>query len=222
MIRVDFHCHSRYSQDSLVDIPDLLLACERKGIDKLVLTDHNTITGAQKAIELAPDRFLIGEEILTQQGELLGIFMTHSIPPGLTAHQTIDLLRSQGAFISVSHPFDVLRKGHWHLPDLIAILPLIDAIEMFNSRCLLPKYNLNAIIFAQQHHLLGTVGSDAHSVGEVGAASLSLPDFFDSNGLKRSLSSAQPHTHMSPPWVHFYSRYASYRQRTRARNEQKP
>jgi predicted metal-dependent phosphoesterase TrpH len=205
MIKVEFHCHTRYSGDSLIDLPQLLRTCDQKGIHKLVITDHNTISGAQKAVELAPDRFIIGEEILTQQGELLGFFVKEEIPAGLSAQASIDLLRAQGAFISVSHPFDKMRKGRWRLDDLIEILPGIDAIEMFNSRCLLPQYNLKAIIFAQQYHLLGTVGSDAHSLGEVGAATLSLPDFTDAASLKRSLSLAEPHTRLSPPWVHFYS-----------------
>lgn len=211
MIKVDFHCHTSYSPDSLVEIPALLRMCDRKGLHKVAITDHNTITGALQAVALAPNRFIPGEEIMTQQGELLAFFLNENVPAGLPALQTIDLLRAQGAFISVSHPFDRLRKGHWSEPDLITVLPYIDAIEMFNSRCLVPQYNLKAIQFALQHHLQGTVGSDAHAVSEVGAATLTLPEFVDAAGLKDSLSLAEPHTHMSPPWVHFYSRYASWR-----------
>jgi predicted metal-dependent phosphoesterase TrpH len=214
MIRVDFHCHTRYSKDSLVSIPDLLTACDHKHIDKLVITDHNTIAGALEAIRLAPQRFVVGEEIMTLQGELLAFFLQEQVPPCLPAQQTIDLLHAQGAFISVSHPFDKLRQGHWHQQDLIDILPGIHAIEMFNSRCLSPQYNLRAIIFAQQHHLLGTVGSDAHTLGEVGAATLTLPEFHDTASLRSALSLAEPHTRMSPFWVHFSSRYASWRKRS--------
>jgi predicted metal-dependent phosphoesterase TrpH len=214
MPTVDFHCHTRYSKDCLIDLPSLLLACDRKGLDKVALTDHNTIAGAREAMHLAPGRFIAGEEIMTSQGELLAFFVQEEVPAGLPAHQTVDLLRSQGAFISVSHPFDRFRKGHWRLVDLIDIVPLIDAIEMFNSRCLMPQDNLKAIVFAQQHHLLGTVGSDAHSLGEVGAATLTLPDFYDAASLKSAISLAEPHTHLSPPWVHFISRYASWRKNT--------
>jgi predicted metal-dependent phosphoesterase TrpH len=213
MIKVEFHCHTRFSKDSLVDLPDLLRCCDRKGIDRLAITDHNTIAGAFRAVELSPARFIISEEIMTEQGELLAFFIKEEVPPGLPARQTIDLLRSQGAFISVSHPFDRLRKGHWRESDLMSILPFIDAIEMFNARCLIPQDNLRAIVFAQQHHLLGTVGSDAHHLSEIGAATLTMPEFSDSASLKRALSLAEPHTHMSPPWVHFYSRYAAWRKR---------
>jgi len=222
MIKVDFHCHTRYSKDSLVDLPDLLRTCDHKGLQKLAITDHNTIFGALKAAELAPDRFIIGEEIMTQQGELLAFFLKEEVPDGLSAHQTLELLHAQGAFISVSHPFDALRQGHWREADLANILPGIDAIEMFNSRCLLPQYNMKAIIYAQQNHLLGTVGSDAHSLPEVGAATLTLPDFIDAASLKRALMLAEPHTHMSPPWVHFSSRYASCHKRTASAQNEKP
>ncbi len=216
MLKAEFHCHTRFSGDSLVDLPRLIAVCKRKGIQKLVVTDHNTIAGAIEAVKLAPALFIIGEEILTQQGELLGFFVQEEIPAGLSAQATIDLLRSQGAFISVSHPFDSLRKGHWRPDDLIGILPYINAIEMFNSRCLSPQDNLKAIVFAQQHHILGTVGSDAHSLIEVGAATLVLPEFYDAASLQHSLSLAEPHTHLSPPWVHFYSRYAAWRIRSKS------
>jgi len=217
MIKVDFHCHTRFSKDSLVDLPDLLHICDHRSISKLAITDHNTIAGALQAVKLAPDRFIIGEEVMTLQGELLAFFLKEEVPAGLPAQQAVDLLRSQGAFISVSHPFDRLRQGSWRESDLLSILPYIDAIEMFNSRCLLPQYNMKAIIFAQQHHILGTVGSDAHALSEVGAATLTLPEFNDAHGLKKALSLAEPHTHMSPPWVHFYSRYASWRKRSALR-----
>ncbi len=216
MPKVEFHCHTLYSGDSLVDLASLVAVCKRKGIQKCVITDHNSIAGALQAVKLAPDLFIIGEEILTLQGELLGFFLKEQVPAGLSSREAIDRLRNQGAFISVSHPFDKLRKGSWRLDDLTAILPYVDAIEMFNSRCLSPQYNLKAIIFAQQHHLLGTVGSDSHSLSEVGSATLVLPDFYDQVTLKHSLAFAEPHTRLSPPWVHFYSRYASWRLRRRS------
>jgi hypothetical protein len=216
MINVEFHCHTRYSKDSLVKIPDLLATCKKKGLDRLVVTDHNNILGAREANALDPDRFIIGEEIMTQQGELLGIFVQEHIPSGLDAVETIDILRSQSAFISVSHPFDVFRKGHWDENDLLNILPRIDAIEVFNSRCMDPQFNKHAQDFASQHHLLGTVGSDSHSLGEVGTASLTLPGFSDTTSLIHALQMAHQNIHLSPPWVHFYSRYAAWRKKIAA------
>lgn len=214
MVITEFHCHTCHSKDSLVKIQELLTACVSKGIQKLVVTDHNTILGAQQAHKLDPLRFIIGEEIMTKQGELLGIFVKEQIPAGLSALKTIELLRSQDAFISVSHPFDTFREGHWELDDLTKIAPSIDAIEIFNSRCLLPQFNSRARIFSQRNKLLGTVGSDAHSISEVGNATLTIPAFYDAVSLKHALTLAKPHVRLSGPWVHFYSRYASWRKRS--------
>jgi hypothetical protein len=216
MINVEFHCHTCYSKDSLVKIPDLLAVCKKKGLDRLVVTDHNNIEGALQAIALDPYKFIIGEEIMTQQGELLCVFVKEHIPAGLPAQETIDLLHAQGAFISVSHPFDVLRKGHWEENDLLDILPRIDAIEVFNSRCMDPQFNKQAQDFAKRHNLIGTVGSDSHSLGEVGTASLTLPDFADTASLKQALQLAHQNIRLSPPWVHFYSRYAAWRKKISA------
>ena len=216
MIKVEFHCHTCYSKDSLVKIEDLPHICNKKGLQKLVITDHNTIEGALRAQALDAERFIIGEEIMTQQGEILGIFVREEIPPHLTAQDTIALLRSQDAFISIAHPFDTSRKGHWNVDELDQILPDIDAIEVFNSRCLLARSNQDAWLYAQQHHLMGTVGSDAHSQIEIGAATLVLPDFFDAVSLKKAIISSEPQVSLSAPWVHLFSRYAAWRKHVKS------
>jgi len=189
--------------------------CYKKGLQRLVVTDHNTIAGALLARSLDPSTFIVGEEILTRQGELLAFFVKEPVPAGLSAFETIQLLRHQGAFISVSHPFDTLRKGHWDLSALSEIVPLIGAIEVFNSRCLSPHSNQQAADFAREHHLLTTVGSDAHSLHEVGASTLTLPEFDDSSSLTQALAHAVYNNHLSSPWVHFYSRYAAWKNRQR-------
>jgi hypothetical protein len=72
---------------------------------------------------------------------------------------------------------------------------------------------MHAKSFAQRNKLLGTVGSDAHSIVEVGKSTLTLPDFDDARSLKHALTLAQPHVRLSGPWVHLYSRYAYRRKR---------
>jgi predicted metal-dependent phosphoesterase TrpH len=210
-IRADFHCHTRYSKDSLNNPLYVLNMCQRRGIDRLVITDHNTITGALLMQELDPERIVVGEEIKTTQGELLGIYVCEEVPAGLPPLEAIARLRQQGAFISVSHPFDIGRSGHWALADLLQIAPLVDAIEIFNSRCGRSIYNTQAQELARQHHLLGTAGSDAHSLVEIGRATLRLPMFHDAASLKNSLQHARLEGVLSAPWVHLSSRYAVWR-----------
>lgn len=208
IFRVELHCHTIYSKDSLADLDRLLASCRRKQIHRLVIADHNTITGAKRAQKIDPERVIIGEEIMTQGGELLAVFVQEEVPPGLSPTETIRRLRDQGAFISVSHPFDRLRKGHWELTTLVEIIPLIDAIETFNARNMWPGSNKQAQDFAEQHMLLGTVGSDAHTIFEVGKATQLLPPFDDARSLKISLSQAQNEVASSGIWIHITSRYA--------------
>jgi predicted metal-dependent phosphoesterase TrpH len=211
MLTVEFHCHTEYSKDSLTRIPALLKNCRRKAINRLVITDHNTIAGALRAKESDPELIIIGEEVMTRQGELLAAFVEEEIPAGLPALEAISQLRQQEAFISVSHPFDTLRKGHWKPDDLLEIIPLVDAIETFNARCLWPAANWKAEAFARRHGLRATVGSDAHHLAEVGNAVLHLQPFEDAASLRLALDEARSSLRLSAPWVHFFSTYAKTR-----------
>ena len=136
-LKVEFHCHTLYSKDSANRLAPLLAAARRRGIDRLVITDHNTIQGALAAKVLDPQRVIVGEEVLTDRGELLAAFVREELPRGLPWREAVDRLRAQGAFISVSHPFDLRRHG-WQLEHLIELAPYVDAIEVFNSRSYSP------------------------------------------------------------------------------------
>lgn len=211
MLRTEFHCHTVYSKDSLTPPARLVDACRRKGIDRVIVTDHNAIGGAREAQALDPERVIMGEEVMTTRGEILAAFVREEVPPGLSPQETIARLRAQGAFISVSHPFDEMRPGGWASTDLLEIMPLVDAIEVFNSRCMLPEFNRRAREFAEQHALAGTVGSDAHATFELGRSVLLLEPFTDADGLRRVIRTGIPKTRASPPWFHLVSRYAKYR-----------
>ena len=208
MSLVEFHCHTIASKDSLVRPGDLVAAARRKGIDRLVITDHNTIAGARAAQALAPDLVIVGEEIMTTRGELLAAFIQEEIPAGLSPQETIRRLKEQGAFISVSHPFDRMRSGGWQEPDLLEILPLVDAIEVFNSRCTFRSYNREAQKFADRHNIPGTVGSDAHAAFEVGRSLLRLQPFDSPEGLRKVIRNGIPIVKWSPPWYRLTSRIA--------------
>lgn len=213
MLRVEFHCHTIASKDSLTRPRDLVEACRRKGIDRVVVTDHNTIAGARAAQKLDPERVIVGEEILTTRGEILAAFVTEEIPAGLTPQEAIRRLKEQGAFISVSHPFDELREGGWREDDLLEILPDVDAIEIYNSRCMYPRFNRAARRFAEAHNIPGTVGSDAHAAFEVGRSLLRLEQFEGPQGMRAVIRNAQFETRWSPPWFHLVSRFAVLRKR---------
>ncbi len=208
-IFLEFHCHTHASKDSLTHPADLVATARRKGIDRVVVTDHNSIAGAREAQAIDPEMIIIGEEIMTTRGEILAAFVQEEIPANLTPKETIARLKEQGAFISVSHPFDEMRKGGWQENDLLEILPFVDAIEVYNSRCILPRFNHRAELFAQKHNVAGTVGSDAHTVFEVGRSLMSLDQFEGPEGMRKVIRQATCRVKWSPWWFHLTSRYAS-------------
>lgn len=208
LMHVEFHCHTIFSKDSLTRPEDLIKTCRPKGIDRIVVTDHNTIAGARAAQAIDPELVIVGEEIMTTRGELLAAFVREEIPKGLTPQETIRRLKDQGAFISVSHPFDRWRNGHWQEGDLLEILPGVDAIEVYNSRCMLPRFNREAQLFADKHNLAGTVGSDAHAAFELGQSLMVLDPFDGPDELRRVVRNGTSNVKWSPPWVHLTSRYA--------------
>jgi len=213
MINLEFHCHTRASKDSLTRPADIISVARRKGIDRVVVTDHNSIAGAREARAIDPELIIIGEEIMTIKGEILAAFVQEEIPARLSPQETIKLLKEQGAFISVSHPFDELREGGWMENDLLEILPLVDAIEVYNSRCMFPRFNRRARAFAERHNLAGTVGSDAHAAFEVGRSLLLLDQFTGADGLRNVIRGAKIRVRWSPWWFHLTSRYASMKKK---------
>jgi predicted metal-dependent phosphoesterase TrpH len=208
--RVELHTHTCYSKDSLVTPEALIATCRRKGIDRLVVTDHNSISGALRLKELAPELIIVGEEIMTTEGELLAFFVREWVSPGQTPQETLSRLRDQGAFISVSHPFDRLRRGAWDEAALLEIIEQVDALEIFNARCLFNADNAAALALAQRHNKLMTVGSDSHTAREIGRATVEMEPFDSVETFRANLAQARFYTTLSSVWIHFASTYAKW------------
>ena len=201
IIRAEFHCHTVYSHDSSNRIPQLLSAARERGISRLAITDHNSIEGALLAKELDPELVIVGEEILTTSGELLAYYVSEAIPRRLSAHESIGRLKDQGAFIAVPHVFDHRRHG-WRMEDLLEILPFVDALEVFNARCLARSINRRARRFAQERGLPMIAGSDAHSLVELGLGAVRLPIFNTPDELRHSLKTAVIEDRLLSPLDH--------------------
>jgi predicted metal-dependent phosphoesterase TrpH len=203
--KVDLHVHTCYSSDSLTQLPALVRACRRRGLQKIAITDHNTIAGALEARELAPDLIIVGQEIDTTLGELIAYYMREPVPPDLPPKEAIARLKEQGAVIGVSHPFESLRSSALARGALSDIIDEVEALEVFNSRCLLQGDNRRASEWAERHGKLATAGSDAHTLWEVGRGYVALPPFEGAEEFRRSLAQGQPGGRPSGLWVHFPS-----------------
>ncbi len=208
---VELHSHTLWSKDCLTQFETIIRLCERRGIDRIAITDHNTAEGALALQKMAPDLIIVGEEIMTTQGEILAYFVRETVPAGLSPEETIQRLREQGAVISVSHPFDRLRKGAWQEADLLRIADKVDAIEIFNARCLFMADNLKAMAFAREHGLAGTVGSDAHTRPEYGKSLTQMRPFTnDPEDFLDALQTASYIQRLSGYYVHLGSTAAKW------------
>lgn len=143
----------------------------------LAVTEHNNIEGALAVKKIAPFKVIVGEEIKTNRGEIIGLFLQEEVPRGLSPYETIDRIRDQGGLVLVPHPFDRFRRNRLDADALRAIASEIDIMEAFNSRTTLLRDSARAEAFGRIHgHAFG-VGSDAHTPLEVGRAYLEMEDF---------------------------------------------
>jgi predicted metal-dependent phosphoesterase TrpH len=210
---VELHTHTCYSPDCLVTPERFTAACRRKGIDRVAITDHNTLAGALAARKLAPDLVIVGEEIKTDSGEIIGYFLDELVPPGLPVREAITRVRAQGGVVGVSHPCDRYRREAMGAERLLPIVDLVDALEVFNARCLDPNDNSCAQTLAREHGKLMFAGSDAHTEVELGQATVWMPPFESPQSFRASLAQAEIRAQLSSPLVHFASTYAKLARR---------
>ena len=187
---IDLHCHTNASFDSLASPSSVVEAAAARGLTHLAITDHDRIDGALRAREAAPGSLdvIVGEEVRTQEGDLICLFLEHPIPSGSPVRATIAAAREQGALVGIPHPFDRYRASLLMNDDLEGLADLVDWIETWNARLVGRGGNERAATFAHAHGLPGVAVSDAHSVLEVGMAhSLMNGDPTTPAGLRNAL-----------------------------------
>lgn len=166
-IKIDLHVHSKYSDDGVLEPEEIVRIAQKRGLSGIAITDHNTIRGSEEAkkYETGDFKVITGAEIMTEKGEITGLFLCEEI----TARRFEDVIadiKAQGGLVIVPHPFDELRRSAFHITQ--EYVSLIDAIEAFNSRCVLQRYNRRAFEFAAHCNLPIVSGSDAHYANEIG------------------------------------------------------
>ncbi len=165
MIRIDLHTHSSASPDGSLTLADYKRMLETNKLEVIAITDHNTIDFAQKAQQALGEQIIVGEEITTTEGEIIGLYLTKRIEPGLSAHETAQEIKKQHGAVYIPHPFETVRKGI-SLETLDEIAELVDIIEVHNGRAVFQNRGQQARIWAQKHQVAMATSSDAH--GRVG------------------------------------------------------
>jgi predicted metal-dependent phosphoesterase TrpH len=187
LFKADFHIHSKYSMDCSTTLEQIIKSCKNKKINCMALTDHGSIEGALKLQKLSPFQVIVGEEILTTRGEIMGLFLQELVPSGLSIEESIRRIKEQGGLFCAQHPFDKFRPDSLKSEVMDEIADKIDVVEIFNSRNPLKRSSEQAEEFARVHNLPGTAGSDAHAAFEIGNAYIEMPEFKDKNEFLKAL-----------------------------------
>ncbi len=190
-LKFDMHVHSLYSSDSMNSIQAIVRSWKKTGILPLVC-DHDTIHGSVEVYRAIrkerPDiPLILAEEVMTADGEIIGAFLTDEIQPGLSAGETLDEIRSQGAISIIPHPFCSYRDSRITGPALGRIAETVDCIEGYNARMLRGGDNHTAVTYAKSISKPVSVGSDAHTPFELGRNHIVLPPFETPKELLKNL-----------------------------------
>ena len=209
-IRFDMHIHSCYSADSSIPVKTIADSYWRTGILPLVC-DHNSIAGSERVYDILcnndPDLpYILAEEIMTSDGEIIGLFLTEEIPKLLSAAETIDAISDQGALALVPHPFCTYRTCCLRKDIMEMSLNRIDIIEGYNSRVLDDWENSMARGYAGWRKKPVSAGSDAHTSFELGRTYVRMEPFTDPKGLMKALPYASVHYNHMHPMIHTLTR----------------
>ncbi len=166
MNNYDLHIHTSHSGDCHCPVKDVIREAKAKGLRGIGITDHNSIQGIKEALKLSGKNFLIipGIEVSSKDGHILGLGVNELVPAGLSAAETVALIREHGGIAIAAHPFGLSLKP-------FAVLKAeYDAVEIFNPR----RYLANHLAreFAERKGLPMVAGSDAHNPSEVGLAGI--------------------------------------------------
>ncbi len=213
LIKVDMHCHTRLSKDSLNDPRRLVDAAAAKGLGALCVTDHNALANALTLSRLPdlPIRVVPSEEVKSSEGEIIGYFLSELVPKGLSPEETAMRIKAQGGLVAVPHPFDTMRTGSrlqtLALERLVAA-GLVDILEVFNARAIKRQDNDRAFAFAQGHNLAMSAGSDAHTLIEIGRAYVEISPFNNAAEFLAGLRSGSIEGQLSSRFIHIGSTWA--------------
>lgn len=173
-MRVDLHTHSSASPDGGITAAQYQKLVDSDKYAAIAITDHNRIDFALDMRKKLGSTIIVGEEIMTSEGEIIGLFLKKRVEPGQTAAQTIADIRKQSGLVYIPHPFETLRSG-LTMSTLDSICKQIDMIEAHNGRAVLQNHSEKTIVWAKRHHVIWAASSDAHGLKGVGKTFASIP-----------------------------------------------
>ena len=176
-MRLDLHLHSNYSHDGQSSLEDLIARCKACGLDRIALTDHNTVEGALALAKLALELTIVGEEAKTREGEVIGLFITGRLLPYIPPEDVMDRIHEMGGLTYLPHPLD-RHRSHFRAERIIELADRIDIIETYNPWCDAAA-NQAAARLASDLDKVAATGSDSHSALELGRSWMEMEQYED-------------------------------------------
>ncbi len=202
MLKADLHIHTKYSMDCTTPLEKIIKRCQELKITCIAIADHGTAEGGLEMQKIAPFKVIVAEEILTTQGEIMGMFLKETIPSGITPQEAVKRIREQGAVVNIPHPFETIRGSALKDNTIDEIAADIDLMEVLNSRSPFPANTNKARAFAEKHNIPGGAGSDAHIIAEIGNAYIEIPDFNTPAEFLKSVAQGKIYGKRSNIFVH--------------------
>jgi predicted metal-dependent phosphoesterase TrpH len=191
LLKADLHIHTKYSMDCQTPLEKIVERCQELGINCIAIADHGTAEGALEMQKIAPFKVIVAEEIMTTEGEIMGMFLKETIKSEadsrITPQEAVRRIREQGGLVNIPHPFETFRGSALKEKALDEIVKDIDLVEVLNSRSLFPKNSNKAKAFAVKHGLPGSAGSDAHVPDQIGKAYIEMDDFSNKEEFMRAV-----------------------------------
>jgi predicted metal-dependent phosphoesterase TrpH len=189
LLKVDLHLHSNFSHDSQSSIQALIERSRECGLDRIALTDHNTVEGALELALMAPELTIVGEEAKTLEGEVIGLFIKGRVTPYLPPEEAMDLIHEMGGLTYVPHPLD-RHRAHFRPERIVELADRIDIIETYNPWCD-ASTNAAAAGLAADLGKVPATGSDAHAIRELGRSWMEIDDYSNPADFLEKLRSAR-------------------------------
>lgn len=197
MYTIDFHTHSIASADGGMRPEHYSQIIEEGILDYIAITDHNTILQAIQLKKLLGEHIIIGEEISTSEGEIIGLFLKTKIEPWQPILDTARAIKAQGGLVYIPHPLETVRHG-LKKSSLDKIVDLIDIVEVHNGRAIFQNRGPQATTWARLNRKLIAASSDAHGVKGVGTTYTLLSEIPTHENLCEQLKQARFITNRPP------------------------
>jgi hypothetical protein len=191
MYKIDLHTHSTASPDGGISHDHYKKALLSGVVDCVAITDHGTVDFALKLKAELKEMIIVGQEIMTSYGEIIGLFLKSTIPSNLTPMDTIRLIKEQGGLVYIPHPLKNLRHG-LQINILEELIDYIDIVEIGNGRSVFQNRYSQIMVWANLNHIAVAASSDAHGSPSLGHTYTSLSEIPTREDLLKLLSKGIP------------------------------